>query len=153
LIRRGIFEHPTADNYVRQGVTTVIEGPDGRSPVPIAPFLRRLAALPKLNIGTFIGQGSVRTSVMGRVNRPASPEELDKMRALVEQSMRDGAFGLSSGLVYVPGIFTSFAKLVELARSPPPAYYQSHIRNEADRVVEAVRRPSRSANRAGCRRR
>ncbi len=140
-MRRGIFEHPTADNYVRQGVTTVIEGPDGRSPVPIAPFLRQLAALPKsLNIGTFIGQGSVRTAVMGPVDRPASAEELDKMRALVERGMRDGAFGLSSGLMYVPGIFTPFAEIVELAKVAGRlgGHYQSHIRSEADRVVEAV---------------
>src|SRR5262245_20598222 len=46
-IRRGILQHPTADNFVRQGVTTVIEGPDGSSPVPLAPFLKQLAALPK----------------------------------------------------------------------------------------------------------
>ncbi len=142
LVRSGIFEHPTADNYVRQGVTTVIEGPDGRSPVPIAPLLRRLAALPKsVNIGTFIGQGSVRTAVMGQVNRPASPEELDKMRALVERGMRDGAFGLSSGLMYVPGTFTPFAELVELAKVAGRlgGHYQSHIRNQGSRVVEAVR--------------
>jgi dihydroorotase/N-acyl-D-amino-acid deacylase len=142
LIRRGIFEHPTADNYVRQGVTTVIEGPDGRSPVPIAPLLRQLAALPKsINIGTYIGQGSVRTAVMGRVDRPASPEELDKMRTLVERGMRDGAFGLSSGLMYVPGTFTPFTELVELAKVAGRlgGHYQSHIRDEGSRVVEAVR--------------
>jgi N-acyl-D-aspartate/D-glutamate deacylase len=91
--RRGIFQHPTADNFVRQGVTTVIEGPDGSSPVPLAPFLKQLAALPKsLNIGAFIGQGSVRIAVMGRVNRPASADEIDKMRLIVEQGMRDGAY-------------------------------------------------------------
>jgi N-acyl-D-amino-acid deacylase len=58
-LRRGIFERPTADNYVRQGVTTVIEGPDGSSPVPLAPFLKQLATLPRtINIGSFIGRGS-----------------------------------------------------------------------------------------------
>ena len=59
--RRGIFEVPTAANYVRQGVTTVMEGPDGSSPVPLAPFLAKLDALKKsINIGSFIGQGSIR---------------------------------------------------------------------------------------------
>jgi N-acyl-D-amino-acid deacylase len=141
-LRRGIFEHPTADNYVRQGVTTVIEGPDGSSPVPLAPFLKRLAALSKsLNIGTFIGQGSVRAAVMGRVDRPASPEELDKMRTLVEQGMRDGAFGLSSGLEYVPGTFASLEEIVELAKVAGRlgGHYQSHIRGEGGSVVKAVR--------------
>src|SRR5687768_9219455 len=60
--RRGIFERPTADNYVRQGVTTLIEGPDGGSPVPLGPFLARLDSLRKsVNIASFIGQGSVRS--------------------------------------------------------------------------------------------
>src|SRR5215211_3187603 len=74
--RRGIFDRPTADNYVRQGVTTLIEGPDGGSPVPLAPFLARLDSLPKsVNIGSFIGQGSIRTAVIGDVDRRATPEE------------------------------------------------------------------------------
>src|SRR5262249_51067946 len=135
--RRGIFEHPTADNYVRQGVTTVIEGPDGSSPVPLAPFLRELAALPKsLNIGAFIGQGSVRAAVIGRVNRPASAQEIDKMRAIVEQGMRDGAFGLSSGLDYVPGTYTPLDEIVELAKVAGRlgGHYQSHIRGEGGPV-------------------
>src|SRR5215210_7605045 len=60
---RGIFDVPTADNYVRQGVTTLIEGPDGGSPITLAPFFEKLAALRKsVNIGSFIGQGSVRSA-------------------------------------------------------------------------------------------
>ena len=67
---RGIFQIPTADNYVRQGVTTLIEGPDGSSPVPLGPFLAKLEALQKsVNIGAFIGQGSIRSRVIGEVNR------------------------------------------------------------------------------------
>src|SRR5262249_1571090 len=119
-----------------------IEGPDGSSPVPLAPFLKQLAALPKsLNIGTFIGQGSVRMAVMGRVNRPASAEEIDKMRSIVEQGMRDGAFGLSSRLEYVPGPYTPLEEIVELAKVAGrlSGHYQSHIRGEGTSVVTAVR--------------
>jgi N-acyl-D-amino-acid deacylase len=84
--RRGIFDVPTADNYVRQGVTTVMEGPDGSSPVPLAPFLAKLDALKKsVNIGSFIGQGSIRSAVIGDVDRKATPDEIQAMRALVEQ--------------------------------------------------------------------
>ncbi len=139
--RRGIFELPTADNYVRQGVTTIMEGPDGDSPVPLGPFLARLAALPKsLNIGSFIGQGSIRRAVIGEADRPASAAELDKMRALVEQGMKEGAFGLSSGLFYVPGIFTPLEEVVELAKVAGRlgGYYNSHMRDEASRVVDSV---------------
>src|SRR3989454_11992596 len=79
--RRGIFEVPTADNYVRQGVTTILEGPDGGSPVPLGPFLAKLEALPKsVNIGSFIGQGSVRSAVIGEVDRRPTAAELDKRR-------------------------------------------------------------------------
>jgi N-acyl-D-amino-acid deacylase len=151
-IRRGMFNHPTADNFVRQGVTTVIEGPDGSSPVPLAPFLKQLAALPKsLNIGTFIGQGSVRSAVLGRVNRPASAEEIAKMRAIVEQGMRDGAFGLSSGLEYVPGAYTPFEELVELAKAAGRlgGHYQSHIRGEGASVVTAVHEAIAVGERSG----
>src|SRR5262244_1306406 len=63
--RRGIFQVPTADNYVRQGVTTLIEGPDGSSPLPIKPFLERIAATRITpNFGLFVGQGSIRTEVI-----------------------------------------------------------------------------------------
>src|SRR3954447_4289788 len=89
--RYGIVTLPSADNVVRQGVTTIIEGPDGNSPVPLAPFLKRIEALHKtINFGTFIGQGSIRTAAMARDTRPPPPAELDKMRALVEQGMKDG---------------------------------------------------------------
>ena len=78
--RENFFELPTADNYIRQGVTTLIEGPDGGSPVPLRPFLDKLDATQKsINIGSFIGQGSVREAVLGRANRRPTPAELDKM--------------------------------------------------------------------------
>src|SRR2546425_12715285 len=93
--REGIFEAPAAENYIRQGVTPIIEGPDGSSPLPIAEFLAKLAALPKtVNIGTMVGQGSVRAAVIGLADRKPTAGELDKMRALVDQGMKDGAFGL-----------------------------------------------------------
>jgi N-acyl-D-amino-acid deacylase len=139
---RGIFEVPTADNYVRQGVTTIMEGPDGTSPVPLGPFLARLAALPKsINIGSFIGQGSVRRAVLGDADRAPTNDELARMRAIVELGMRDGAFGLSSGLFYVPGSFTPRAEVVELAKvvGRLGGYYNSHMRDEAANVVESVR--------------
>ncbi len=139
---RGIFQVPTADNYVRQGVTTILEGPDGASPVPLKPFLDKLEALPRsLNIGSFIGQGSVRQAVMGLANRTASAEELERMRGLVRQGMADGAFGLSTGLFYVPGAFTPLAEVVELQKivAPYRGVHTSHMRDEAGRVVDSVR--------------
>jgi N-acyl-D-amino-acid deacylase len=146
---RTIFQVPTADNYIRQGVTTIMEGADGAgsaiagSPaIPLKPFLDRLDALPKsINIGSFIGQGAVREAVIGLANRPATPAELDRMRALVLQGMRDGAFGLSTGLFYVPGAFTPLEEVVELQKVVAPfrGVHTSHMRDEASRVVESVK--------------
>jgi N-acyl-D-amino-acid deacylase len=140
--RRGIFEVPTADNYVRQGVTTLMEGPDGSSPVPLAPFLQKLDGLQKsVNIGSFIGQGSVRSAVIGDVDRKATPEEIRKMQALVEQGMRDGAFGLSTGLFYVPGSFTPTAEVIELAKTAARygGMHKSHQREESIHVLDSVK--------------
>ena len=140
--RRGIFDVPTADNYVRQGVTTLMEGPDGSSPLPIKPFLDRLAGVHITpNFGLFVGQGSVREQIIGLVNRKATPEEIEKMRDLVRQGMLDGAFGLSSGLFYVPGTFTPTAEVIELAKvaGAMGGIYISHMRDEASAVVDSVR--------------
>ena len=122
-------------------MTTIIEGPDGSSPIPLGPFLSKLEALKKsVNIGAFIGQGSVRSSVIGEINRPATPEELQKMRGVVEQGMTDGAFGLSTGLFYVPGAFTSTDEVVELARVAARfgGMHISHMRDETARVLDSV---------------
>ena len=140
--RRGIFENPTAENYIRQGVTTFIEGPDGSSPLPVAAFLARLDSLPKtVNVGTFIGQGTIRDSVMGSVDRKATPDELAKMLVLVEQGMKEGAFGLSTGLFYVPGNFTPIEEVIELAKVAARygGMHKSHMRDEARGVIASVR--------------
>ena len=140
--RRGIFDTPTADNYVRQGVTTLIEGPDGGSPVPLGPFLQKLDALEKSpNIASFIGQGSIRSEVIGSEDRKATPEEIQKMQALVEQGMKDGAFGLSTGLFYVPGTFTPTAEVIELAKVAARygGMHTSHQRDDAAKVLDSVR--------------
>jgi len=140
--RRGIFDVPGADNYVRQGVTTIFEGPDGSSPIPLRPFLDRVAEKRITpNFAMFVGQGSVRDQVIGSVDRKATAAELDKMRGLVQQGMEDGAFGLSSGLFYVPGTFTPTVEVVELAKvaGRMGGMYTSHMRDEASHVLDSVR--------------
>jgi N-acyl-D-amino-acid deacylase len=140
--RRGIFDVPTADNYVRQGVTTLIEGPDGGSEIPLAPFLAKIAATRITpNFASFVGQGSIRSEVMGEVDRAATPAEVEKMRALIRQGMEEGALGLSSGLFYVPGTFTPTEEVIELARvaGEMGGIYISHMRDEAKGLIESVR--------------
>ncbi len=140
--RRGLFELPSADNYTRQGVTTLIEGPDGGSPLPLKPFLEKIMALGiSPNFASFIGQGTIRGQVVGEADRAATRDEIEQMRGLVRQAMHEGAFGLSSGLFYVPGAFTPTEEVIELARvaGEMGGIYISHMRDEAKGVVESVR--------------
>ena len=150
--RENIFELPSADNYIRQGVTTIIEGPDGSSPVPLAPFLAKLDGVQKsINIGTFIGQGSVREAVLGTVNRRPTSAELDKMRGIVEDGMKAGAFGMSTGLFYVPGAFTPIEEVIELAKVAGKygGIHISHMRDEAFGVLDSVRETIRIGEEGG----
>jgi dihydroorotase/N-acyl-D-amino-acid deacylase len=134
--------NPAAENNVRQGVTTVIGSPDGGGPVGVGAYLAKVdAARPAINVGAFIGHGTVRSAVMGEANRAAAAEELEKMRDLVRTGMREGAFGMSTGLFYVPGNYAPLDEVVELARIAGElgGIHQSHMRDEAARVLDSVR--------------
>lgn len=136
-----ILELPTADNYIRQGVTTIIGGPDGFSPVPLRPTLLRVKqAGITPNLGSFIGHGSIRAEVVGLANRPPTPAELDRMREIVRQAMRDGAFGLSTGLFYLPAMFAKTEEVIALAQvaGSMGGIHISHIREEAGQLAESV---------------
>jgi len=93
-----------------------------------------------INLGTFVGAGGVRNYVMGSVNRPASPEELEQMRQLVDQAMKDGAFGLSTALEYVPDTFASTDEIVELAKVARGygGVYFTHQRSETDAIYQSL---------------
>lgn len=139
--RGAIFQIPSAENFVRQGVTTLIEGNDGSSPLPLRPFIEKLeAAKPGVNMGFFVGHGSVRQEVLEIAKRTATPEELEKMKALVDQAMKDGAFGLSTGLFYVPGNFAPTEEVIELAKIVRKynGMHISHMRDEAVDIVKSV---------------
>ena len=140
--RRGIFEVPTAENYVRQGVTTLVEGQDGSSPLALGAFLSKVEALrPAVNFASLVGHGSVREAVMGREDRAPSAAELARMEGLVREAMREGAFGLSTGLFYVPGTFARTDEVIALARvaGERGGIHVSHMRDEAAGVVASVR--------------
>jgi N-acyl-D-amino-acid deacylase len=150
--RRGIFEVPTAENYLREGVTTFVEGPDGSSPLPLAPFFERLSKTPiSVNVAAFVGQGTIRSQVVGLANRKATPEEIEKMKALAAQAMKEGAFGLSTGLYYVPGNFTPTEEVIEIAKvvGRMGGIHISHMREEAAHVLDSVRETIRIGEEGG----
>ena len=150
--RSGIYLWPDAENLIRQGVTSVIGGPDGWSPLPIEDDFVKLEANPAaVNFGTFVGHGTVRETVVGLEDRPATDDELQRMREEVEKAMRSGAFGLSSGLLYAPGSFAPAEEVIELAKvvAPYGGIYISHMRNEALGVLDSIEETIRIGEEAG----
>ncbi|MBI4482179.1 MAG: D-aminoacylase [Acidobacteria bacterium] len=150
--RRAIFQVPTADTVVFDGVTTSIEGNDGSSPWPVGQHLREIASTRiTTNWGIFLGQGTVREQVMGRVHRDPTPEEMEKMKGLVAQGMEEGALGLSTGLIYVPGTFTRTEEIIELAKVAARygGIYITHMRDEADGLLDSVKETIRIGEEGG----
>ena len=138
----GLFKHPDAENYIRQGVTTVIGGPDGGSELSISNLLSDFENTPaSVNFGTFIGHNTVRIAVMGREDRAPSLKELEAMKKLVGTAMLDGAYGLSSGLKYIPGAYSETEEVIELARvaGQYDGIYISHMREEGLDLIKSVK--------------
>lgn len=140
-IEGGVFENPTAGNYIYDGVTTVITGNCGGSADDLKTFFLRIDSLkPSINVASLIGHNTVRRQAMGLDNRLATPDEQQKMEELVAKAMQDGAVGLSTGLIYLPGMYSNTAEVIGLAKSAAKynGVYASHIRNEEAKVVDAI---------------
>ena len=140
---RGVDEMPDASTQVLQGITTAVVGQDGGSELPIADFFERLVRVhPAINYATAVGHGTVRKAVMGGdYKRTATAAEIDTMKALVDRGMQDGAIGLSSGLEYDPGFYSTTDELVALGAvvAKYGGYYMSHVRNENEGAFAAWR--------------
>ena len=165
-----ILAYPSAESYIMQGVTTAVVGNCGLSLAPLepdklallkrylSPFLkagfdygwewRTLAEFyqkvekqgTSLNLAPLVGQGTIRLAVKGFDSTGSSAEEMNQMKKLLAQSLEDGAFGMSTGLIYPPGCYSSTEELIELASvlREYGAIYTTHMRNEGDRLIEAL---------------
>jgi N-acyl-D-amino-acid deacylase len=160
-----ILANPKAESKIRQGVTLEVVGNCGASLAPLfgaavegiekalanldvkltwntmAGYMDAVEAVkPSINIAPLIGLGTLRRGIVGNDNRPATGDELEQMQKAITQAMQEGAFGVSSGLIYPPGSFADLAELIALSR-PAAAmggFYATHMRNEDDRLEEAV---------------
>ncbi len=175
----GLLVEPTAEAAVRQGVTTQVIGNCGDSPAPISEAYRELAVrrftyyakaaewtwstyaeylgfLERqgvgINVAGLVGHGSVRLATMGFDERVPTKAELRQMRGYVDEAMRAGAFGMSTGLVYPPGCFAATNEIVELAKvvARRGGFYASHIRGERETILDAVNECIAVGERAGC---
>lgn len=145
-------------NYLLQGVTSVVVGQCGGSAWPI---FEKASDLIQTwsgegigpNAALLVGHGQVRQIVMGLDNRDPTPEELEKMKALVKEAMDQGASGVSTGLIYVPGSFARTEEVIELVKvvAPYQGIYHTHIRNEREKLLEAVQEAIEISEKTGVR--
>ncbi len=139
----GLLSEPASTTQVSQGITTLAVGQDGSSPWPLDGYLERLRANPPaVNVVVLAGHATIRQQVMGAdYKRRARTAENARMRTLVDQAMSAGAFGLSSGLEYEVGSYSDIEEVVEMARATGArgGFYISHIRDEADLTMDAVK--------------
>lgn len=138
----GLLREGAAENQISQGITTILVGPDGGSPFPIADYFEKLRGKIAPNAGSFIGHATLREQVMnGDYTRQATSEEIENMKLLLEKSMLEGAFGFSSGLEYDVGFSASTEELIELAKvaAKYKGIYMTHMRDEEEGLLDAIR--------------
>ena len=137
-----ITELPVAENFLRMGVTTIVTGNCGGSKLDVAAFFRAIAETKvALNVATLIGHNTVRGQIMGgSFSRPPTADELARMCTAVDRAMLDGAVGLSTGLLYLPGTFAKTDEIVALAKvaAKHGGIYVSHMRDEAAKIDSAI---------------
>ncbi len=140
---RPIFAEATRDAecYLRQGCTTLVTGNCGGGALPVGEFYETLKENPPgLNVAHLIPQGELREKVIGSTRRPPTAEELEEMKRLASQAMEQGAWGMTTGLQYVPSSFADSSEIAAIARvvGEHGGIYASHIRNEGDLLLEAI---------------
>ena len=132
---------PLAESALRQGVTTGLGGPDGSSPLPLAPYMDSVRTVTVgINVGYLVGHNDIRQTVMGMSDKAPTPNQLARMKGLLASAMRDGAFGLSTGLLYLPGTYSTIDEVVALSQvaADSGGIYTSHLRKEGIGLLEGV---------------
>lgn len=136
-----LLDMPLAESHARQGVTFALGGPDGSSPWPFPSYLDSLDQTPLgIHVGYLIGHNSIRSEILGLDDRKPTDEELAQMEQLVRYGMEAGAFGISTGLKYLPGTFAELDEIIALAKvtTASGGIYTSHLREEGIGLIEAV---------------
>ncbi|MGH9802416.1 MAG: N-acyl-D-amino-acid deacylase family protein, partial [Blastocatellia bacterium] len=153
-IESGITEFPAAENFLRMGVTSVVTGNCGGSTLNLGEWFSRLEKLEvSINVASLVGHNTVRRAGMnGDFDRPPATEELQKMRDLVSQAMRDGAVGFSTGLEYIPGTYGKTDEIVEMAKASAEfgGVYATHMRDEGEFVEKSIRESIEISEKANC---
>ena len=136
-----LLQLPLMESALRQGVTLALGGPDGGSPLPLGPYLDSVTTVkPGINVAYLVGHNDIRRLVMGMEARAPRADELTRMRQLVATAMGQGAFGLSTGLLYLPGTYSNIDEVIALAQaaSDSGGIYTSHLRKEGIGLLDGV---------------
>jgi N-acyl-D-amino-acid deacylase len=137
-----IDDQPLAENFLRMGVTSLMLGNCGDSALNIGEFLRQLETITvSPNVATLVGHGTVRRRAMhGSFDRPPTEAEMAEMKALVRRGMDEGAFGISTGLIYLPSVFAKTEEIIELAKvvSEYDGIYATHQRSESNEIFQSL---------------
>jgi len=136
-----LLELPLMESAMRQGVTFALGGPDGGSPLPLGPYMDSVrTATVGINVGYQVGHNAIRRTVMDMEARAPTTDELTQMQQLVAEAMGQGAFGLSTGLLYLPGTYSNVDEVVALAQvaSDSGGMYTSHLRKEGIGLLDGV---------------
>lgn len=134
-------KNPQASNFIYDGVTTVVTGNCGLSDADIGRYLGMIDSLKtSVNVAALIGHNNVRKAVMGSAKRDPTEQEMQQMEAIVEKAMKDGAVGMSTGLIYIPGTYSKTEEVLRLAKVAAKYHgvYASHMRDEGDSVIYAI---------------
>ena len=137
-----IINLSNCESHLRQGVTTSLGGPDGSSPWPFGKFLDTLDQIGVgMNVGYLIGHNTIRKNIMSLDNRAPSEEEMVLMKSQISLAMDEGAFGISTGLKYLPGNFSKIEEIIDLSKevSKKGGIYTSHLRDEGLGVIASVK--------------
>ncbi len=149
-VQTSIHRYPLAENFTRQGITTILASlHSGNQPWPFGEYVDALEVAP--NVGFFAGHTWTRRRVLGNENRAPTEAELEEMRALVEQTMQEGALGLSTGLLYVPANYATTEEVIELAKVAARygGIYVTHMRDESTGLLDSVGESIRIGREAG----
>jgi N-acyl-D-amino-acid deacylase len=139
-------------NFLWQGCTTIVTGNCGGGRVDVAEYLAEVDKQGAgSNVAHLIPQGNVRQRIVGGQKRPATADEISRMKQLVDQGMRDGAFGMSTGLIYTPSLYADTNELIELSKvvASHGGIYASHMRNEGNRLLDSIQETLTIGQQAG----
>lgn len=149
-----IHRFKSAENFVRNGVTSIVTGNCGGSVLDVKTYFERIDADGAgVNVATLIGHNSVLRKVKGSVAAKLTPEQMSQAKAIVDEAMKAGAVGLSTGLIYTPGTWSDTEEIIELAKvtSPYGGIYASHMRSESTGILDAIDEALRIGREAGVR--